>query len=131
MSFSLPTFNLDVNIFDGVLPLAPPRLVTVGNLAQGKRYSPYNSAAFMGADGLAGPTPLLLLPPLTDVRDSSCNNLPDIVEVPAGTGRYYQVAMVDDIGKGFPNEHRFAGLVKLFPSSGGILTATFWPTPIP
>jgi hypothetical protein len=56
----------------------------------------------------------LLLPPLSDVRgpqDSS--GFTDVVEVPAGSGRYYGVAAVDDIGKGYSNEHRTASLYAL------------------
>jgi hypothetical protein len=46
----------------------------------------------------------------------------DLVEVPAGTGRFYRVQWVDDLGKGFDNEHRFALLLQ---------TNTFSPWPIP
>lgn len=49
----------------------------------------------------------------------------DIVELPAGTGRIYLVADVDDVAKGDPNEFRTARVIPntLFPGS--------WPQPIP
>jgi len=68
----------------------------------------------------------ILLPPLTDIRDSfstAAGSSRPIVEVPAGSKRYYGVTFVDDIGKGFPNEHRFACIIKL--------NAYAWPEPYP
>jgi hypothetical protein len=58
----------------------------------------------------------------TDIRDLNTATGYDIVEVPAGTGRLYLVEQVDDVGKGFLNEHRCATLSK------GLFT---WPSPIP
>jgi hypothetical protein len=46
------------------------------------------------------------------------------VEVPAGSGRYYEVVQVDDAGKGFPNEHRIAGLIAT-------VDLGMWPVPYP
>ena len=71
----------------------------------------------------------LLLPALTDIRSvvtfpggggSKC----DIVECPLGSGRFYLVISVDDVGKGFGNEFRCAAIqaTNLY----GV-----WPTPIP
>lgn len=78
--------------------------------------------ASTGGTGSAG-VPLqamnLLLPVGTDVRgpqdtvsntDASTQVKGDYVECPSGSGRYYVVAFVDDIGKGFTNEHRDACL---------------------
>lgn len=122
MSFTLPTFPLDVGVWHpGHVPPAPPDAVVKGNLAYGKRVSTQfwdwattdQSAVFAQ----------LLLPPLTDVRDFSCALGADVVEVPLSSGRFYSVQFVDDLGKGFPNEHRFALLAKDVTSP--------WPTPIP
>lgn len=74
----------------------------------------------------------LLLPPLTDIRDASCNGFSDVVEVPSASGRWYVVMYVDDVAKGFANEYRTANLVKMGPDA--IPTAVnfpYWPTPIP
>jgi len=122
MAFVLPTFNISVNIQDGgiVPPLGPPRLTLNGQL----RAPHANNALIIPAAG-ATSTMVLLLPPGTDIRDpwSLPINNSDWVEAPAGTGRWYRVAFVDDIGRGFPNEHRFAILQKVF--------GVPWPTPIP
>lgn len=77
-------------------------------------------------------TPQLLLPAGTDVRDGSTGGEADIIEVPAGSGRWYSVMSVDDMGKGFPNEHRFALLHKIYERLNPILfLGANWPTPIP
>jgi hypothetical protein len=39
----------------------------------------------------------------------------DTVEVPAGTGNWYQVTFVTDVGRGFPNEYRLALLARQAP----------------
>jgi hypothetical protein len=58
----------------------------------------------------------LLLPAGTDIRGTQDTVGCDIVEVPAGTGRYYWSLTVDDIGKGWPNEHRIAKIVAVLGS---------------
>jgi hypothetical protein len=58
----------------------------------------------------------LLVPALTDVRGPQDPVGPDMVEVPAGSGRWYQVVFVDDIAKGFSNEHRTASIFALYAS---------------
>lgn len=116
MPYVLPTFNLSVNIwwweqYLGLVPPGnPPDVITVCNLALGRRIGsndqPHLSSMW------------LLLPALTDIR---CVDLtgtatqPGLVEVPAGSGRYYDVDYVDDIGKGFANEHRFALIHMVLP----------------
>ena len=62
---------------------------------------------------------MLRLPAGTDIRAkwpfrSYETELHDVVEVPAGTGRYYVVFSVDDVHKGFTNEYRFANIGQLF-----------------
>jgi hypothetical protein len=119
--FTLPTFNLGVNIWRWASIGGKPDVVTVGNLARGLRGYPY---IFQGPvshlTNYAVPAEVLL-PALTDVRDSYCvGGLADLLEIPAGSGRTYAVLNVDDAGKGFTNEHRVAVCVKY----GG------WPVPI-
>jgi hypothetical protein len=96
----------------------------------GRRTALYEPAGETGDQG--GLSPALLLPPLTDIRDNSCGTRSDVVECPADTRRWYNVSAVDDIGKGFDNEHRVATLQK-----GGwfgdwvTFGFTPWPAPIP
>lgn len=135
MSFTLPDFNLTVNIFNRApFPPVSPRVVTTGNLAFSKRVAQQTN--FWNQNEFTI-TPYLLLPALTDIRDNSgfggSAASADIVEVPAASGRFYLVDSVDDIGKGFPNEHRCAILSKAYADVGG--TGTFpgvlWPIPMP
>lgn len=125
--YILPTFNLDVNIWRSTSdPTSdPPDVTAIGNLAWGRR----GAAPASGGTSVLGVVfvaPVLLLPALTDVRDDpTLSGLQDIVEVPAGTGRYYTVSYVDDLGKGFDNEHRGAVLVKT------TAAPLLWPVPYP
>jgi len=119
MAFEPPTFNIVCNIFTGLAPPAGLRLAAVPcNLAAGRRGR--NSEGEMIVIGLGGGM-WLLLPARTDIRDFASASGADSVECPAGSGRYYQVEWVDDSGRGFSNESRFALLFKLVP----------WPTPYP
>lgn len=123
MAFVLPTFNTTCNIWHlSINVAAPPDEVDIPCQLRAP------SASYIG---LLQPSAsqvvcmCILLPPLTDIRDLNIGGgtSTDTVEVPAGTGRYYRVSNVDDIAKGFPNEHRFAILFKVL--------ALPWPTPIP
>lgn len=67
------------------------------------------------------PVMYLLLQAYTDIRGENSVGGADTVEVPAGSGRYYTVTWVDDIGKGFSNEHRFACLVQDSPWAPGVI----------
>lgn len=120
--YVLPVFNLTCNVWTFVTnpPLGPPRISPVCNLAYGRRVI-FGGEAIAGVADFPPAAMSLLLPKLTDIRglQSAAGN--DIVEVPAGSGRYYIVVYVDDIGKGFTNEHRIA----LITQNGT------WPTPVP
>jgi len=121
MAFVLPTFNLNVSIYrNGTDPvIGVPDVSTVGQLR------PPNSGAAWYSPVLSGTsTMVLLLPPGTDIRDNyNAGSVSDYVQVPAASGRVYKVVIVDDIGKGFPNEHRFAIIFKV--------PAYPWPVPSP
>ncbi len=131
MVFTVPEFPIECNIWRGdgiVWPLDDPDVVSECNLAFGRR-------VMSSSDFRANETCFLmqlLLPPNTDIRDLSCAAVTDVVEVPAASGRYYQAIAVDDVGKGFDNEHRVAGLLKISQA----MTPSFsnvpqWPAPIP
>lgn len=119
MSFSPPTFNIRCNIWH--FPHVPPAahdLQSPCNLQLGRRNQPISLETFQNDMSL-------LLPAGTDLRSfNNYGNGTDIVEVPAGTGRFYTVIGVDDGGKGFPNEFRF-GLIRATRTYGN------WPIPIP
>lgn len=121
MAFVVPNFNLLCNIGASLAPGWPPSQLGVGlrlvNQACALVYGHRNNVASTGGTGSVG-VPLmcmsLLLPAGTDVRGlQDSGGMPDVVECPAGTGRWYGVAWVDDIGKGYPNEHRTAMIQAL------------------
>lgn len=120
MAYVIPTFNLVCNVYTSGDDFTTPRLSVECNLALGRRvtFPPLIETEDLPVLGM-----YLLVPAGTDIRDGYNATGNDNVECPAGSGRFYTVFIVDDIGKGFPNEHRFAYLVKF----GGSL----WPTPIP
>lgn len=133
MAFSVPVFNLVCTLARGrfltrtVIDSALPC-----NLAMGRRVQ---TQTFDLAQPQYQPAqPHLLVPALTDVRDFSTVGAVgsyDMVEVPAGTGRWYRVGIVDDVGKGFPNEYRMLGIMKICEFLDSTEYAgLFWPTPI-
>jgi hypothetical protein len=122
MAYRLPNFNLTVNIWRFVPgpypPAAAPDVISVAQLRNEPRspiLRPVNTYV---------PLWTLLLPSLTDVRGrlgfGSSGFGGDIVECPAGSGRVYSIEWVDDIAKGFANEHRMALIIQ-----------TSGPAPIP
>jgi hypothetical protein len=113
MSYVIPNFNLNVNIWTGppiFPPVGAPRVATTCNLTPGRRVMQDST----GFNALME----ILLPALTDIRGGNSATGSDVVEVPAASGRYYKVLSVDDIGKGFGNEHRIAWIAQ----SAGFIT---------
>jgi hypothetical protein len=131
MAFSVPNFNLVCDVWSGPWVGKFLRLHDLPcNLAMGRRVQPYLSEPFDAPNGQA--SPCLLVPKLSDIRDEFCGSQSDIVEVPRGSGRWYSVGLVDDVGKGFDNEYRLCSLRKV---SGSVYPGNFpgllWPIPIP
>lgn len=121
MSFSVPTFNISVNVWrSGNAPPALPDFVFPCNLAFGRRTSSFQGVISSPNE----PIMTCLLPVGTDVRGPMTQFPDTCYEVPAGSGRYYTCVGLDDIGKGFANEHR-ALLLSWTVSFG------FWPVPTP
>lgn len=135
MAFTVPSFPLLCDIYDGAIwPVVVPRLTSVCNLGIGRRATPaYIGTGQTNDPPVFGSNPSLLLPVGTDIRDKSCGVISDYVEVPAGSGRMYQVWCVDDVGKGFSNEFRYAVLAKVYDDGGPgtPFPGFFWPIPIP
>lgn len=128
MAYVLPTFNLTCNVWHNAsaasVYLIPDDTFDC-NLSFGKRVTPgFTSGVFhVGA--------MLLLPALTDIRSGWNGANPDLVECPAGSQRFYFAISVDDFGKGFSNEHRFAFLLQQingFTFSTGLIP---FPVPLP
>jgi hypothetical protein len=106
MGYRVPSMPITANIWRGgaPLPVGPPQIVTKCQLRLIKdafiisaSVVPYNNRS------------LLILPKGTDIRSLQPGPLPaDFVEVPAGTGIYWNVLTVGDVAKGFANEYRAA-----------------------
>jgi hypothetical protein len=131
VSFSVPTFNLTCGVWSGPWLAKAHRFDVLGNLAFGRRSnSQFPATGFFG--DVAGQSyPLLLMPAGTDVRCELQGNPDDVVEIPVGSGRWYQVMMVEDIGKGFLNEHRCACVMQIANSVSSVFYAgLLWPTPM-
>lgn len=150
MAFAIPEFPITCNTWgwgtvaagftvqfnDARPPLPDPYLADQPcNLAWGRRTSSLQGLNYFPQSTLLM---TLLLPALTDIRSPVILGYPDLVEVPAGSGRLYLCIDVDDIGKGFPNEHRAAvlsafGWLQVW--TDGQTSTTYygagWPGPIP
>lgn len=122
MGFEVPQMPLTFNAWhhaNGAAPVGPPDVTGDCNLAWGKRVA-VPSTGGTGFVGVPLFTMTLLVVVGTDLRDRLEAGGSDTVEVPAGSGRMYECVYVDDLGKGFANEHR-----------GAILYATIRPYPLP
>jgi hypothetical protein len=132
MAFTVPDFNLTVSLWTGPWPYGPlsRRGDIMGNLTLGRRIQTMFSIG-SPTHGLQGYS-FLLVPAGTDIRDSASASGYDIVEVPQGTNRFYVVAFVDDVAKGFSNEYRQCSLVKAAAIVDSVeFPGVHWPTPIP
>jgi hypothetical protein len=119
MGYKVPTFNITCNIWDhygAITPLPPPSPARLTNvpcqLTWGHRVQ-VSSTGGTSTPGILTMSMSLLLAKLTDVRGPQSYAGGDLVEVPAGTGRWYQVVAVDDVGRGFTNEYRCALIFAL------------------
>jgi hypothetical protein len=120
-NYILPNFNILCNIYTyeplsptwPAIPLDAPRLANVAcALVYGRRVNVMSTGGTL-IPGVPIQAINLLLVKLTDIRGPQDNFGQDVVECPAGSGRWYGVAYVDDIGKGYVNEHRTACLFAI------------------
>lgn len=132
MSFTLPDFNLVCSVSTGPWLSKVLRSSTVPcNLAAGRRVQQLQGVPDFPYP-LGPSAPVLLVPPRTDIRDAGNLTGPDVIECPVGSGRWYEVSLVDDSGKGFANEYRRVAIFKICQAVQATLYAgLFWPTPIP
>lgn len=118
MPYVIPAMPIECKIYtQAPPPVGPPRVTTMCQLRYPGKLSTGQDSALSGWPFLWA----ILLPPLTDIRDTHSPSGADLVECPSGSNRFYVVRHVDDVAKGFPNEYRIAMVGKIGP----------WPEPIP
>lgn len=111
--FPLPTFNLVANVWHGqplggpYPPAAPVDVTTDCQLAEWSRLNVHVTGAAVSL------FIQIRVPKGTDLRGHLSASAEDIAEVPAGSGRFYSIFAVDDVGKGFANEYRCAYATQL------------------
>ena len=146
MAFRLPGFNLNCNIWrsGNDVQANPPDIQSACSLVNGRSghdvLPAINNATvplMLSAATKLGNFMSLLVPKLLDIRGTQGGgaNLGDAVEVPAGSGRFYIAQWVDDVGKGYLNEHREAMLIQLTLNwlvvFGNPWNVPAWPYPTP
>lgn len=114
MSFHLPNFNLFADVYHAPWVVPPgrgPDAVFPCNLTPGRR----QQAALWTPSGATDQSSrtYALFPPSVDVRDKVNVGGGDLVQIPSGSGVFYQVVSVHDVAKGFSNEYRVAVLQKV------------------
>jgi hypothetical protein len=146
MAFIVPTFNLAGNYWrrstwgvhlPGVIP--PPDIALFPCQLR------INATPFVGTviSSLFMRLDQLLVPKLTDFRFAARTSADfiletDILEVPSGSSRFYYLATINDVAKGFPNEYREALIIgsNTYDNAwadgllGGQVTPR-WPIPYP
>jgi hypothetical protein len=132
MAFSVPTFPIDCDIYDGPWLTKAFRLNVECNLAFGRRvqqqFQDFDVAEVQASSLQMG----LLLPALTDIHCLAMGLENDVIEVPSGSGRWYGLECFDDVAKGFDNEYRFALLTQISAAVDSTRYAGLvWPTPVP
>jgi len=107
----VPSFNIVYNVWQGYFGLIPPGIpATFLNLP-----CQLCMGELVVNGGLALTTGMFLkLPARTDIHWARGGGQ-DVVEVPAGTGRFYKVTYADDVGRGFLNEYRVAYISMAVP----------------
>ncbi len=132
MAFRLPEFPITCDVYTGPWLTKVFRSTIDCNLAQGRRGTVLPDEEITTSVQKTGPM-YVLFPPLADVR-SLVQGIPhnDLLELPSGSGRWYIVLYVDDVAKGFANEHRYAMINQVsenldFTNYAGLN----WPIPMP
>lgn len=136
MAFTVPQFPIDIVIWHNYDPAVSsyglPDGTSLANLSPGKRtFSVWQDV--QPTDTVFRFPMEVLVPPLTDLRawyDDGAGVKPDLVECPKSSTRFYIVYYVDDIAKGFANEHRFAMLQMVRGATTFVDTGPI-PFPIP
>lgn len=113
----IPTFNLVCRVWYGFVPIPPIGAPNLDNV-------PCQLLAGEFVFGVYTPMDMFLkVPAGTNIHYSRTGAFvgADTVECPKGSGHYYRLTYVNDVARGFANQHRFAIMTE----------AGVPPTPIP
>jgi len=114
--FKVPTFNLEVGIWhSGTILTDPPDIQTVGALVFPTKDMAHAQGMPSPGGGVPSAPMYLLLEAGTNIHHNYSAGQNDFGEVPLGSGRFYVVGFVDDIAKGYANEHRCAVIYQKEP----------------
>lgn len=139
MGYTIPTFNLTCDIWTGPWGTKSLRMAAEPcAMAIGRRAAIALNALGPYTDSATSPV-LLLFGAGTDVRDSAAYANPgtvemrsDFIEFPIGSGAWYFVLGVWDVGKGWPNEYRVASIVKVGEYwDSTVFAGVIFPSPMP
>lgn len=132
MAFTVPTFNIVCEVWSGPWLTKSFRFESDCNLAFGRRVQQQALDDAVAEVAVGSVQMGLLLPKGTNIRDNNQGYPNDIFEVPAASGRWYQLIAYDDVGGGFENEYRLAVIVKISQYVDPVLYAGLqWPLPCP
>jgi len=108
----VPTFNLPFKHYWDPTAHTPP-YADAGDVEDLCQLVTRSADAASPSQNTLGP--IVYFPAHTDIRSWYTLAFPatgfPVIEIPTGSNRWYDVAIVDDVHKGFPNEYRFAALV--------------------
>jgi len=132
MVFSVPTFNVAVNVYTGPWLTKVYRATLTGNFSFGRRVQQQALEFFGGPDNPGTFQHLLLLPARSDVRSKTVAPVADVIEIPALSGMWYQISAVGDVARDFPNEYRVACVVQICQAINPVdYSGCIWPVPMP
>jgi len=114
MAFRVPAMPVQVGLWrsapaGGALLYSAPDATFFGNLSPGKRVM-VQPTVITNFNITSLPMELLC-PKRTDIRAKWNAIAEDVVEVPFGSQRFYQVGFVDDVARNFANEYRIALII--------------------
>lgn len=110
MAYVIPEFPIVCRVYATAVvpPVVAPRASDVPcNLAVGRRVNVVSTGG-TSTPGVLVAAVYLLTPKDHPLHGPEFTGQQDTVEVPQGSGRWYQVMAQDAVGMGFPNEHRVA-----------------------
>lgn len=113
MPYRLPVFNLSGKVWTGPVMIPPGGAARLTVQCSIRVYK----TAFAVTTENANACVVIRFPALTDIRPKyglvQGMGSPDVIECPAGSGRFYEAEALEDVAKGFANEYRLVVVKQL------------------